>query len=102
MEKIILTNLNSDELKKIIRETVEETISQSKTNLQTGQNDQEPEELLSRAQVSKIYNVSFVTLRDWEKNKIIPRPIRRGTRVYWRKSDIVNDIEHKGGRGNGK
>ncbi len=98
MEKIILTNLNSDDLKKIIRETVEETISGAKMNLQTNEKSHEPEELLSRKQVSQIYNVSFVTLRDWEKNKIIPRPIRRGTRVYWRKSDIIENINNKGGK----
>ena len=55
----------------------------------------EEEELLSRKDVAKIYGVSFVTLRDWEINGIIPKPIRKGSRVYWLKSEIMNDMKSK-------
>lgn len=57
--------------------------------------------LFTRQEVANIFSVSLVTLRDWEKNKIIPPPIRKGSRVYWRAADIYADINQKGGK-NGK
>jgi predicted DNA-binding transcriptional regulator AlpA len=96
-KKIIFTNLEVEELKALLKESVSETIKEELSTLfaQTGRDNSQ--ELLSRKQVAKMYNVSFVTLRDWEKNNIIPKPIRMGSRVYWRKADIINNINSKGG-----
>jgi predicted DNA-binding transcriptional regulator AlpA len=57
--------------------------------------NKESDELLTRKQVANLYKVSLVTLRSWEKESIIPKPIRKGSRVYWPKSVIMNDIKNK-------
>ncbi len=96
-QKLLFTNISDEEFKRIIQESVSESIKNSLLSLRKEEVNDEPDKLYSREEVAAIYNVSFVTLRDWEKNKIIPKPIRMGSRVYWRKADIINDINTKGG-----
>ena len=96
-QKLLFTNISDEEFKRIIQESVSESIKNSLLSLRKEEANDEPDKLYSREEVAAIYNVSFVTLRDWEKNKIIPKPIRMGSRVYWRKADIINDINTKGG-----
>jgi DNA-binding GntR family transcriptional regulator len=93
--KSVFTNLDVDELKSLLKESISETIKEELSTLLSQTEENNGKELLSRRQVADLYNVSFVTLRDWEKNKIIPRAIRKGTRVYWRKADILNDVNRK-------
>lgn len=93
--KIILTSLNSDELKKLISESVAESLKESLNAISHNSNPNTEEELLPRKEVAEIYNVSYVTLRDWEKRGIIPKPIRKASRVYWRRSDIIEDLKKK-------
>jgi len=93
-DKLIIIQLSSTELNELIQVSVEKTIHESLRNLH--QKKESPiEELLSRKEVAEIYDVSYVTLRDWEKHNIIPKPFRKGSRVYWRKSDIITDIKRK-------
>jgi len=86
--KIILISIQKDELRELIKDVISE-------ELNSRERDQEPasdEPLLSREETAKLYKVSFVTLRDWEKKGLIPEPIRIGSRVYFRKTDIKQDI----------
>lgn len=95
--KSIFTNWDKDDLKTLIKESFIE-LTQEQQSLFLTKDEREPEEeLLTRERVASFYSVSLVTLRDWEKNNIIPKPIRKGSRVYYRKSDIMNDIQKKGG-----
>jgi len=94
-QKLLFTNMTDEEFRRIIQETVSESIKESLLTFQSGKPNDNSEKLYSREEVAAIYNVSFVTLRDWEKNKIIPKAIRKGTRVYWRKADIIEDINRK-------
>jgi len=94
--KLLFTNMTDEEFKRIIQETVSESIKELLFFFQKGETkEDDSEKLYNRDEVAAIYNVSYVTLRDWEKNKIIPRAIRKGTRVYWRKTDIIADINRR-------
>ena len=80
-----------------ISKVVNKAVSSALDDYFEKQQKQDGFELLTRQQVAAIYSVSLVTLRDWEKSNIIVKPIRKGSRVYWLKSDIMNDIQRKGG-----
>ncbi len=90
--KIEYTIFDPDELKSLIKESVSDLFNERIAEL----NPTKPEEeLLSRKEVAKFYKTSLVTLRQWEKDAIIPKPLRKGSRVYFRKSDIMSDIRTK-------
>ncbi|MEZ5199119.1 MAG: helix-turn-helix domain-containing protein [Bacteroidales bacterium] len=87
-DQIILWSIKKDEFKQWIKEAIDEMLNRK----DQAQPHPEAEELLSRKEVAKIYKTSLVTLRQWEKDGIIPKPIRKGSRVYFRKSEIMKDI----------
>lgn len=93
--KSIFTNWDKEELKTLFKESVSETIQEQLSLLLKNKETTDEQELLTRKQVVDIYGISFVTLRDWEKQGILPKPIRKGARVYWRKADIKNDLSKK-------
>ncbi len=84
--KLIFVSIEREELVKLIEESIKTSISEIQLE------KPQEEELLTRKQVADFYKTSLVSLRAWEVNGIIPKPIRKASRVYWRKSDIVNDI----------
>ena len=57
---------------------------------------QQDEELWTREETAKFFQVSFQTLHNWKKHKVLI-PLRVGTRVYYRKSDIDEIVKKKGG-----
>lgn len=87
---LILTAIDKDEFRKWIEQTIVDTIKKTVPT-----DKQEDVELLTRQEVADIYKVSLVTIRQWEKDNIIPKPIRKGSRVYFLKSEIMNDIYGK-------
>lgn len=56
----------------------------------------EDHKLWTRQETADFFQVSFQTLHNWKKNKILI-PLSVGTRVYYRKSDIDSLIIRKGG-----
>lgn len=63
---------------------------------QTSDSSQQEEELRTREETAEFFRVSYQTLHNWKKDKIL-LPIKVGTRVYYRKTDIDNLIIKKGG-----
>jgi hypothetical protein len=51
----------------------------------------EPEEYLTRKEVSKILKVSLVTLHDWNKKKIL-NPYRLGNLIRYKSSEIEDAL----------
>ncbi len=88
LDKVILTIISKDELKLWIKEAVKEHFDDQSLN-----GDPNIPVLLSRQEVADIYHISLVTLREWEKDGIIPTPIRKGHLVFFRKADIIDDIQ---------
>ncbi|MCG1035215.1 helix-turn-helix domain-containing protein [Polaribacter sargassicola] len=60
-------------------------------NLKTHFQPKKPQTYLSRAEVSKMLNVSFVTLNKWNKSGRL-KAVGIGGRVLYRQSDIDNAI----------
>jgi len=93
-KKIISLQFDENTFKYILKNTFREVVT-SAIKKQQSEDQNHQNELLSRKDVATMYGVSYVTLRAWEKDGIIPKPIRKGSRVYWRKSEIINDINKK-------
>lgn len=98
INKTITLHFDEDTFKTKIAEVVNEAFKDAFSKHQAMVANGDPDELFTREQVKNKYGVSYVTLRDWEQNGIIPKPIRKGGRVYWRNADIIADIQQKGGK----
>jgi|GEM_PF-2661776 len=48
--------------------------------------------LLTRKETAAIFGITLPTLAVWEKNGSIPKAIRTGSRVYFRKSEILEHL----------
>ena len=94
-DKIFFSGIKVEELKSLFKSLITETINEQLTLILKNKKDDSQQELITRKEVADYFGVSFVTLRAWEKANIIPKPIRKGSRVYWRKSDIMNNINKK-------
>ncbi|MCA9735137.1 MerR family transcriptional regulator [candidate division KSB1 bacterium] len=92
LNQFILSAIDKEEL----REWITSAVADEFEKKVEPSNNIPDEVLLTRKEVAKLYHTSFVTLRQWEKVGIIPRPIRKGTRVFFRKSDVLNDIRKRG------
>lgn len=89
---LIMSSIDPEDLKQMIRDAVDDAISLK----MEAESTSEEEFLLTRKEVADFYKISLVTLRQWEKDSIIPNPIRKGSRVYFRQSEIYADIRAKG------
>ena len=82
-----LISVTPEELQTAIIEGVKTQLESLKLHFETKQ----PKPLLSRAEVSKMLNVSFVTLNKWNKNGKL-KAVGIGGRVLYRQVDIDNAI----------
>ena len=57
--------------------------------------ENKPDELLTRQQISEILGVTLTTLWHWD-NKNILNPVRIGTKVRYRRSDVEKAMKRKG------
>lgn len=83
--------LQEEELKRLMRECIRETLLPS----QVQQQDKAPlqeEPLLTRQQMAAELNISLVTLTDWMK-KGLPY-LRMNGRVYFRRSEVIASMKH--------
>lgn len=90
MKNLLIEGTSLDELMGQIRAILNEIKAQPSYSAK------QEEELWTREETSDFFQVSFQTLHNWKKNKILI-PISVGTRVYYRKTDIDNLINKKGG-----
>lgn len=82
MEKLQILQLTSEELKSMLTEVVKNEIDLLKESLHPS-----PDELLTREQTAKIFQVDLSTLWHWtKKGKIQSYGI--GHRVYYKRSEI--------------
>jgi len=89
-----VVHLTTDELKEIIDESLNRFSKKSKDQTSKEAIDKIPE-LLSRKQVADQFGVSFVTLHNWVKHGVLPRPIKKGKMVYFLRKEIVESIQKK-------
>jgi hypothetical protein len=87
MQQVQFISVTPDQLQRAILEGVKIQLESLKTYFEPKQ----PKTYLSRAQVSKMLNVSFVTLNKWNKSGRL-KAVGIGGRVLYRQSDIDNAI----------
>ena len=90
-KQLILSNIDPEVLQQMIREAVNDALKEQKEKLI----NEKDEELLTRQEVADIYDITLVTLGQWVKDGKIPKPIKKGNRVYFPKSEIYSDIKSK-------
>ena len=86
-QQIQMISVTPEQLQNAIIQGVNLLFEDFKTNFQPRQ----PKTYLSRAEVSKMLNVSFVTLNKWNKSGRL-KAVGIGGRVLYRQSDIDNAI----------
>ncbi|MBK9192728.1 MAG: helix-turn-helix domain-containing protein [Crocinitomicaceae bacterium] len=52
-------------------------------------------DLIPRRDVAKLFGISLVTLAKWARLKILPKPIKKGGRVFYLRSQINESIKPK-------
>ncbi len=83
-----IVTISTDELKQLISEVVSQELKILIGN-DFSDNKSDDKIYYTRDEVSKLLNVSFVTLHKWEKNKILV-PVKIGKRVLYHR-----DVIHK-------
>ena len=87
MQQVQFISVTPEQLQNAIIEGIKSQLESLKTHFQPLQ----PKTYLSRAEVSKMLNVSFVTLNKWNKNGKL-KAVGIGGRVLYRQSDIDKAI----------
>ena len=87
VQQIQMISVTPEQLQNAIIEGVKSQLESLKLHFQPKQ----PKTYLSRAEVSKMLNVSFVTLNKWNKNGKL-KAVGIGGRVLYRQSDIDKAI----------
>ncbi len=86
MEPILLNGINLSDIKKVLREVLEE-----KSNDFAKPVKSEDQEYLTRKEVAKLLKISLTTLNDWSKQGII-QAYRIGNRVLYKKKEIEDSV----------
>jgi excisionase family DNA binding protein len=87
VQQIQMISVTPEQLQNAIIEGVKTQLESLKTHFQPRQ----PKIYLSRAEVSKMLNVSLVTLNKWNKNGTL-NAVGLGGRVLYRQEDIDSKI----------
>ncbi len=86
MEPILLNGINLSDLKKLVREVLDEKLHEIKKPV-----DPDDLEYLSRKDVAKLLKISLTTLNDWSKQGIV-QSYRIGNRVLYKKKEIEDSV----------
>lgn len=89
MEKMIFSNVSTNELRQIIAEVVHSELQT--LQLQTN-NIQPSEEFLSRKEAAKYLGISLVSLAEWTKQGFI-QAYRISTRIRYKKVELDRSLK---------
>lgn len=86
--KKLLVELTEDDLKNMMLE-----ILSNRTIRNQEETKPDPvDDLIPRVEVAKLFGISLVTLAKWARLKILPKPIKKGGRVFYLRSQINDCI----------
>lgn len=85
-----LSLLDKNDLKEILEALIRQAV---KDELQSNSFSGDVSPVMSRDEVSKMLDISFPTLIQWEKDGTIPKPKRLGKRVYFIRKDFIAFLE---------
>lgn len=92
--KVDATSIN--ELKSIIKETIKSVVQDlTPRGVMGNTSSVDADKLLTRNEVMKMLKISHSTLYHYQRKDILPF-IKIGSRVYFKKSDIVDNINLEG------
>lgn len=91
MEQILLTSMTLDELLDKITERFNLALAQK---ISEKKDTPTPEELLTIADMERLFNVSKVTIHKWKKKELIPF-YKMNRKVYFKRSEVINAMSHK-------
>ena len=86
MEPILLNGINLSDIKKVLREVLEEKSNDFPKPVKS-----EDQEYLTRKEVAKLLKISLTTLNDWSKQGIV-QAYRIGNRVLYKKKEIEDSV----------
>ena len=87
-EKTFLIPLTEEELKELIKSSLQEVIAENETNKQR-------KELLTFKEVTSLLGISASTLNNWKRDGKIPFH-RIGGRILFKYAEIVKSLENSG------
>lgn len=91
MEKQIFLSISAEELVNAIKDGVQEVLKKESSNSSKSENE---EDLLNIEDVQKIFRVSKVTIHKWKKAGLLPY-YKVNRKLYFKKSEVINSLEHK-------
>ena len=92
IERTVLISVEINELKSFIKDAVASSMKEEQISLI--QSSKDPK-LLSREEVMELFDITAPTIREWSKKGILPKPIRRGRRVYFLKNEIYKVLKDR-------
>lgn len=90
-----IVTMTASDLTRLIESSVYRAIEKFKENLTNNQPEDLPE-LIPRKEVAKLFNISLVSLDKWRRKGLLPKPVKQGSRVYYKKDEILELIENRG------
>lgn len=93
-----IVTLKVHELQEAIQEAVRvEVRTQIKLILEEAKReDKLTGKLIPRKEVAKLFNISLVSLDKWRRKGLLPKPVKQGSRVYYKKDEIMELINNRG------
>ncbi len=92
--KSITLQVSGSDLISFADKLVQDTAQEVEARIQA---QNEPDELLTRQQVAEMLSVTLTTLWHWD-NKNVLKPVRIGSKVRYRRSDVEQALINKGGQ----
>lgn len=90
MNNIQLIQVTPEELVTMISDSVKTQIQEIKF-LFEGNNKKQEKEFLTRSETAKLFNVSLVTIHDWQKNGIL-KVYKMGNRSFFKYSELIDTL----------
>jgi predicted DNA-binding transcriptional regulator AlpA len=95
MQNQVLNELTTDEFRELIKGSLE-SYYQSRGDCGGIPSKQ----LLSKKELANIYGVSVNTINNWSNKGDLPREVKKGSRAYYLRSEVFNQLKEKDERGN--
>jgi len=88
MNSIILQGINTDDLKRLLKEVIEENFNKNKRSKE----EVKSQSYLTRFEVAEMLKISLPTLNNWSKSGII-QAYRIGNRVLYKPNEIDQAVQ---------
>lgn len=88
--QIQLIQVTTEELVTLISESVKIQFQELTKEIEV-KNQKQEKEFLTRSETAKFFNVSLVTIHDWQKNGIL-KVYKMGNRSFFKYSELIDTL----------